>query len=249
MIHREPTAVLTCDNVTKEYSKLSQTQALQGVSLRVRAGEYLMLFGPSGCGKSTLLNIMYGLESPSSGTVHFRGIDLYAAKPEMRADKHLRKTGYVFQQFSFFRSLTVLQNIYFPRLILGQGTRHQHEKKALELLDTVGLPREVASHYPQELSGGQQQRIALARALINNPRILFFDEPTGSLDKKSGDEVMRFVADLNHRLHRTIIMVTHNPDYLHYAHRVLFMEDGQIINEQVNRPLRHRRHHRHAETA
>jgi putative ABC transport system ATP-binding protein len=141
----------------------------------------------------------------------------------------------MFQQFSFLRSLNVLENIFFPRMLVG-APYHSRKIRALNLLEKVEMT-EFAKRYPQELSGGQQQRVALCRALANNPWVLFFDEPTGSLDKESGKMLMELIADLNRHSHRTIIMVTHNPDYLHYAHRIIHMEDGKKIGETINRPL------------
>lgn len=234
-MHREHSIVIKCENITKEFSKWSKSQALNGVSLEVRSGEYIILFGPSGCGKSTLLNILYGLEKPTSGEVFFRGKNLANYSSNELADLHQSKVGFMFQQFSFLRSLNVTENIYFPRMLAGAGV-HSRKTRALNLLERVEMA-EFAKRYPQELSGGQQQRIALCRALANNPWVLFFDEPTGALDKKSSKMLMELIADLNCHSHRTIIMVTHNPEYLDYAHRVIYMEDGKILSEKVNRPL------------
>ena len=234
-MHREHTIVIKCENITKEFSKWSKSQALNEVSLEVRSGEYVILFGPSGCGKSTLLNILYGLEKPTQGEVYFRGKNLADYSSNQLANLHQSKVGFMFQQFSFLRSLNVLENIYFPRMLVGAPI-HSRKIRALNLLQRVEMA-EYAKRYPQELSGGQQQRVALCRALANNPWVLFFDEPTGSLDKKSSKMLMDLIADLNRHSHRTIIMVTHNPEYLDYAHRVIFMEDGKKISEKINRPL------------
>lgn len=235
-MHREHTTVLKCENITKEFSKWSKSQALNGISLDVKSGEYVILFGPSGCGKSTLLNILYGLEKPTQGEVFFRGKNLVQYNSNELADLHQNKVGFMFQQFSFLRSLNVLENIYFPRMLVG-ASAHSRKTRALNLLEKVEMS-EFAKRYPQELSGGQQQRIALCRALANNPWVLFFDEPTGSLDKKSSKTLMDIISHLNNHSHRTIVMVTHNPEYLHYAHRIIFMEDGKKIREEINRPLK-----------
>lgn len=234
-MHREHTIVIKCENISKEFSKWSKSQALNDVSLEIKSGEYVMLFGPSGCGKSTLLNTLYGLEKPTRGNVYFRSKDLSTFTSDELAELHQKKVGFMFQQFSFLRSLTVTENIFFPRMLAG-ASAHSRKIRAMNLLERVEM-QEYAKRYPQELSGGQQQRVALCRALANNPWVLFFDEPTGALDKKSGQMLMEIIADLNRHSHRTIVMVTHNPEYLHYAHRIIYMEDGKVVGEKINRPL------------
>lgn len=227
--------VLEARDVVKQYTTVSESKALKGVSLRVRSGEFVMLFGPSGCGKSTLLNTLYGLEIPTSGDVLLRGKNLFKMSERELDNVHQHKIGYVFQQFSFLRNLSVLDNVCLPKMFVGESFKVRR-KRALELLAMLSLDQ-YAKRYPQELSGGQQQRIALARGLMNNPWIMFFDEPTGNLDKKTGDHVMNMIRDLNRHSHKTVVMVSHNPDYLDYAHRVVFMQDGEIKDEKINHKL------------
>lgn len=235
MKDREHGIVLEARDVMKQYTSVSESQALKKVSLKIRSGEFVMLFGPSGCGKSTLLNILYGLETPTSGEVFLRGKNVFKMSEKELDIVHQHKIGYVFQQFSFLRNLSVLDNICLPKMFIGEpfGARR---KRALELLKMLNLDQ-YAKRYPQELSGGQQQRISFARGLMNNPWIMFFDEPTGNLDKKTGDRVMDMIKDLNRHSHKTVVMVSHNPDYLDYAHRVVYMQDGEVKGEKVNHKL------------
>jgi len=228
--HRNHQIVFELRQITKQYSKVSGIQAVKNISLQIRAGEFLILFGPSGCGKSTLLNILYGLESPTSGEVFLRGKNLFNMDDKELDKIHRQKIGYVFQQFSFLRTLTVIDNVCLPQMF-GDKKISQRKKRAYDLLKLFSL-EEYANRYPQELSGGQQQRISLARAMMNNPRILFLDEPTGNLDQKTGDKVMNVLKDINRHSHKTIVMVTHNRKYVDYAHRAIFMQDGEIASEK-----------------
>jgi len=232
---RKHEIVLEAKELVKQYTSVSESQALKNVSVQVRAGEFVMLFGPSGCGKSTLLNILYGLEPPTSGTVTLRGKNIFKMTDKELDIVHQHKIGYVFQQFSFLRNLNVIDNVCMPRMFIGSSFSSRR-KRAIEILKTLHLD-EYATRYPQELSGGQQQRIALARGIINNPWILFFDEPTGNLDKKTGDRVMNMIKEMNRQSHKTVVMVTHNPKYLDYAHRVVHMEDGKVTHETTNHKL------------
>lgn len=235
MSEREHSIVLEARDVTKQYTSVAESRALKKINLQIRSGEFLMLFGPSGCGKSTLLNILYGLEIPTTGEVFLRGKNLFKMPEEELDIVHQQKIGYVFQQFSFLRNLSVIDNICLPKMFIGESFKNRR-RRAMELLKTLNLDQ-YARRYPQELSGGQQQRIALARSQMNNPWIMFFDEPTGNLDKKTGDHVMNMIKDMNRHSHRTIVMVTHNPKYISYAHRVIYMQDGEIKREKTNHKL------------
>jgi len=237
MTVRKHTKVIECQALRKSYFVDSrEIPVLRGVDFEVRSGEYVILFGPSGCGKSTLLHIIAGLEPITAGKVYLRSKDISTFSPKELARLHRTKIGLVFQQFSFFKTLNVLENVCLPRFFTPVPPRLRIER-ARYLLKIFGIDY-LAEKYPQELSGGEQQRLALARSLVNNPWILLIDEPTGNLDKKSGNEIMSIIYQLNHISHRTILLVTHNQDYLHFAHRVLYMEDGRIIKEQRNHPLR-----------
>lgn len=185
-----------------------------------------MLFGASGCGKSTLLNCLIGLEVPTSGKVILRGSDLSKLNQKELAEIRNKKIGMIFQQFNVIKSFDVLHNIAFPQL-LGGVSRSRRLTRALKLLQMFDLQK-IAKRIPSEISGGQQQRVAIARALINNPWILIADEPTGSLDSKSANDVMDLLDKLNKKSKRTLIVVTHNPDYLKYADTIYHMVDGKI---------------------
>ncbi len=204
-------------------------QVLKGLNLTINAGDFVIIFGPSGCGKSTLLNIVLGLEPPSEGTITFLGEDLYADKTEdQQADFRKKHIGMVFQQANWIKSLKVLENVAFPLLLMGQD-KLESIQKAIKMLDQLQM-LQWASYFPTELSGGQQQRISLARALINNPEIVFADEPTGNLDYKSGQDIMKLLFNMNKQQGKTVVMVTHDLEYLRYADTAVQMLDGEIID-------------------
>ena len=210
-----------------------EIEILKDVNLNITAGEYVILFGPSGCGKSTLLNVVSGLECPTKGNVLVRGESLYKKKQKEITEYRRSKIGIVFQQFNLLKALTIQENVALPMAAGGEKYSRRMERAA-HLLDLVGLKKYLKQH-PAELSGGQQQRVAIARALSTNPWILICDEPTGNLDSKSADEVMEIISTLNSKSKRTVILVTHNPDYLQYPHRVIYLRDGMIVKEQKNR--------------
>lgn len=223
-------AVIQLEHIKKEFLLGKNiVGALNDISLEIHAGEYVILYGPSGCGKSTLLNTIAGLEIPSSGKVKIRGEDLSQLSTNDLARHRREKIGMVFQQFNLLRSMTIVNNVALPELFRG-ASRSSRVTRAKNLLKELGLEK-YYKHKPSELSGGQQQRVAIARALSNNPWILLADEPTGNVDSKTAEEIMEIFHDLNRKSKRTILLVTHNPDYLHYADRVLYMRDGSIIKE------------------
>ncbi len=205
-----------------------QVQILKNVNFRAMTNDYLIIFGPSGCGKSTLLHTVLGLEPPSEGQVMFLGQDLYANTTEDdRAVMRKQHVGMIYQQPNWIKSLTVIENIAFPLTLLGMA----HETafpKAMEQLDGVEMGN-WANYRPNDLSSGQQQRIALARALVNNPQVIIADEPTGNLDFESGKMVMKLLQKLNEEQHKTIIMVTHDLEYLQYSKSAVRMLDGQVV--------------------
>jgi len=224
--HRRP--VIALENVSRTFSKgESATNALRDVNLEIFAGEYIIIYGPSGCGKSTLLNIIAGLERPTEGTVKIRGEDLGQKNSDQLALHRRSKIGMVFQQFNVLRTMNVLDNVALPQLFAGVNKRVR-QRRAKRLLEIFGLSKHMYK-LPSELSGGQQQKVAIARALATNPWIILADEPTGNLDSKSADEIMNMIKSLNRKSKRTVVLVTHNPDYVYHPHRVINMKDGQII--------------------
>lgn len=234
---RKRTSVIQCVELVKNFSVAGHRtiEVLKKINLTIYGGEYVILYGPSGSGKSTLLHLIAGLEWPSAGHILIRGKDIGHFSRQELAQLHRTKIGLVFQQFNLIPTLTVLENVCLPQVLLRVPIKIRRER-AMEVLKTLSLDK-LVDHFPAELSGGEQQRVAIARALINNPWILLVDEPTGNLDSLSAEEVMRLIRDLNAKSHRTILLVTHNPDYVYFAHRVLYLRDGVITREVVNRPL------------
>lgn len=225
------TALISIDEVFKSFIVGAQeVPILKGVSFQVFPGDFLIIFGPSGCGKSTLLHIMLGLESPSRGAVRFLDKNLYATTTEDdRSEFRKKHVGMVYQQPNWIKSLTVLENTLFPLLLMGKD-RSQGLEKAKAILKTVDM-LDWADYIPTELSSGQQQRIALARALAINPEVIVADEPTGNLDYESGQKLMQILSDLNQQQSKTIIMVTHDLEYLRFAKTAVRMFNGEIIGQ------------------
>jgi len=201
------------------------THALKGINMRVEPGEFVAIMGRSGSGKSTLLHILGLLDRPSNGEIYIKGLDIVKLSEKQRARFRLEELGYVFQEYSLIGEMTILENVYLPALCLAKA--RDYRKQAVEILTTVGL-KERLTHYPNEVSGGEQQRAAIARALINNPKILFADEPTASLDAASAKVVLELFKRLNRDLKQTIVMVTHEPEDEKYVDRVIWLKDGLI---------------------
>ena len=212
----------------------NQVNALLDASLEIESQEYVIIFGPSGCGKSTLLNVIAGLEKPTHGEIHIDNEDLNEMDADKLAKFHCTKIGMIFQAYNLLSSLSVRDNVILPQMFLGVNNRKNRRAKADKLLEKIGILGQ-ADKIPGELSGGQQQRIGIARALINDQPIILADEPIGNLDSKSAQNVMDILKELNEKDKKTIIMVTHNPEYLDYAHRVFYMKDGKIEHEVVNK--------------
>ncbi len=217
-------------NITKSYL-MGDTlvQALDGVTLSIKAGEFAAIIGPSGSGKSTLMNIIGCLDRPTEGSYQLEGEEVAQMSDDSLAMTRNRKIGFVFQNFNLLPRMTSLQNVALPLTYAGVG-KGERLKRASENLTLVGLG-ERQGHRPNELSGGQRQRVAIARALINNPPILIADEPTGNLDTRSSNEIMEIFCRL-HETGRTVIMVTHEPDIAAYAHRVIQVRDGKVIKDE-----------------
>lgn len=223
-------SILKVENISKSFRVGGvDIPVLKNISFEIKSGEFVIIFGPSGCGKSTLLHALLGLEGPNSGLITFLGEDLYGLTTEDdRSQFRKIHIGMVYQQPNWIKALNVIDNLVFPQLLLGK-TREQGLIKATELLETVGM-LEWAHYIPSELSGGQQQRIALVRALVTDPEIIIADEPTGNLDFISGQKLMKLLQDMNTKQNKTIIMVTHDLEYLNYAKIAISIFDGEIVD-------------------
>ena len=211
-----------------------QTKALNEVTLHVEQGEFVAIMGPSGCGKSTLLNILGTLDSPTSGSYFFEGKQVDKMNENQLTALRKNNLGFIFQSFNLIDELTVYENVELPLVYMGIKTA-QRKEKVNKVLEKVNLLHR-ANHYPQQLSGGQQQRVAIARAVVTDCKLLLADEPTGNLDSVNGVEVMELLSELN-RQGTTIIIVTHSQRDATYAHRIIRLFDGQIVSENINRPL------------
>ena len=219
---------------TKEVRKVYQmgkveVEALRGINLEVRTGEYLSIMGPSGSGKTTLFNMIGALDKPTSGRVYINDVDVAQLDAYELAWLRCRMIGYVFQTFNIIPVMTALENVTLPMIFAGLGSDEARDK-GMALLEKVGL-HERWSHKPFELSGGQQQRVAIARALANDPDIILADEPTGNLDSKTGEEIMGVLHEI-HGQGNTIILVTHESHIAEHAHRVVRLRDGRIESDE-----------------
>jgi len=204
------------------------THALKGIDLEVEAGEFVAVMGRSGSGKSTLLHILGLLDVPTSGSILVDRKNVLKLNEGEKARFRLEKLGYVFQEYSLLPEMTILENIYIPAVCLGKGNGYR--RRASELLEIVGLGERL-KHYPNEVSGGEQQRASIARALINQPKILFADEPTASLDIASARVVLELFKKLNKEMGQTIVMVTHEPEDEKHVNRVIWLKDGLVDEE------------------
>lgn len=217
-------------NVHKEYRRGSERiDVLQDINLEIPQGDFLALMGPSGSGKTTLLNLIGGLDRPSSGTVEVAGEPISRLSDGQLARWRSRHIGFVFQFYNLLPVLTAEKNVELPLLLtsLSGAERRQHVATALAV---VGLA-DRARHYPRQLSGGQEQRVGIARAIVTDPTLLLCDEPTGDLDRKSGDEILDLLQALNREHGKTIIMVTHDPHAAARARRTLYLDKGSLVTE------------------
>ena len=224
-------ALVAVQNVEKVFRRGSEEiHVLHGLDLEVAPGEFLALMGPSGSGKSTLLNLIGGLDRPTSGTLRVAGECIDALSDRRLADWRARHVGLVFQFYNLLPVLTAARNIELPLLLtpLSKARRMRHVQIALSV---VGLSHR-ARHYPRQLSGGEQQRVGIARAIVTDPTLLLCDEPTGDLDRKSGDEILNLLQSLNRDHGKTIIMVTHDPHASRRASRIVYLDKGQLSAEK-----------------
>ena len=202
-----------------------EVPALRGVSIEIEDGEYVSIMGPSGSGKSTLMHILGCLDTPTSGKYFLEGQDISELNEDELAEIRKRKIGFVFQNFNLLPRITNLENVELPMTYAGVPSK-ERKRRALTLLERVGLGHR-AYHRPTEISGGEAQRVAIARALANDPRIILADEPTGNLDTKTGDEIMKLFDEL-HAEGRTVIVVTHDPEVSSRTKRIIKIRDGRI---------------------
>ncbi len=222
--------VITANQVYKTYHDRVEVPALRGADLKVRRGEMVAIMGPSGCGKTTLLNCLSGLDSIDSGEIIVEGTNIQTLSDKERTKYRAHKMGFVFQFYNLLPVLNAAENVELPLLVAGVNPS-QARKRALEMLGLVELGHRSQSS-PAELSGGQRQRVTIARALVNNPAIIWGDEPTGDLDSETADEIMDLFQRLNRENGQTFVLVTHSDDVSRRTHRIVRMRDGHIVSEE-----------------
>jgi putative ABC transport system ATP-binding protein len=223
--------MIKISNLEKYYrTEEVETIALNKLSLEVKEGEFVAVMGPSGCGKSTLLNILGLLDDPDGGSFVFNGTEVSKFNERKRAQLRKHNIGFVFQSFNLIDELTVFENVELPLIYTGVKSA-ERKRRVEEALSKMQIMHR-RNHFPQQLSGGQQQRVAVARAVVNNPKLILADEPTGNLDSSNGNEVMQLLSDLN-EAGTTIIMVTHSEHDARYSHRIIRMLDGQTVTQNI----------------
>ena len=218
-------------NITKSFGPL---QVLKGIDLHINAGEVVSIVGPSGAGKTTLLQIMGTLDKPDQGTINIDGVDVGSLSKKKLSNFRNKHIGFVFQFHQLLPEFTALENVMIPAFIAGKGY-NEAKKSAIELLAFMGLA-DRENHKPAELSGGEKQRVAVARALINQPAVIFADEPSGSLDTKNKRELHQLFFDLRDRFGQTFVIVTHDEDLARLTDRTIHMKDGVILDDNTNEP-------------
>ncbi len=222
-------AMIQATELNREYRRGREiVHALKNVELNIKEGEFFVVVGPSGCGKTTLLNVLSGLDRPTSGRVIIDGMDISDEKLDEKVLPSIRrrKIGFVFQSFNLLRNLTGQENVE-AALWPTDTPAKEISQRAMEVIRYVDLV-ERKDHLPNQLSGGEQQRFAIARALVNNPKIVFADEPTGNLDTKTGEQIMKLLRDLNTKERITFVVVTHDSELIKFADRIGYMKDGRI---------------------
>jgi ABC-type lipoprotein export system ATPase subunit len=233
---RDAEPIIQASGVVKTYDTGKvKVEALRGISLTIERGEMVAIMGPSGCGKTTLLNCLSGLDDIDSGRVSVDGTDLSTMSDNEKTEYRARHMGFVFQFYNLLPVLSSVENVELPLLVSGVPAR-EARSRALEALDRVHL-RDWAEHKPAELSGGQRQRVTIARSLVNDPAIVWGDEPTGDLDSTNANDIMDLLCDLNERHHQTFVLVTHALEVAERTGRIIRMQDGQVISDNriINR--------------
>ncbi|MGK2965915.1 MAG: ABC transporter ATP-binding protein [Tepidiformaceae bacterium] len=224
--------VIDAQDVVKTYDTGTiRVEALKSVSLQVVAGEMVAIMGPSGCGKTTLLNCLSGLDVFDSGSVAIAGTDITRMSDNTKTEFRAKQMGFVFQTYNLLPVLTAAENVELPLIVSGTRPKAAREM-ALEALDRVNL-REYQASRPSQLSGGQRQRVTIARALVNNPAIVWADEPTGALDSRTATDIMDLIVELNSKAGHTCVIVTHDPKVAARCHRTIHMRDGVIEREDT----------------
>ena len=225
-------ALIRIHNLNKSYTRGGQIiPVLEGVDLEVRAGEFIALMGPSGSGKSTLLNLIAGIDKPTSGNIEIGGVNIASLSEGELADWRAANVGFIFQFYNLMPVLTAFENVELPLLLtkLSRAQRKEHVEAALNMVKLT----DRMDHYPNELSGGQQQRVAIARALVTDPTLIVADEPTGDLDRVTAGEVLDLMEELHSALGKTIIMVTHDPKAAARAKRLIHLEKGELVPDDI----------------
>ncbi len=226
--------ILRCENITKEYGEgNTRIKALDDVSFSVEKGEFVSIIGPSGSGKSTLLHILGGVDKPTSGKVFIESTDIHSLNEDKLAIFRRRQIGLIYQFYNLMPVLNVDENIVLPHLLDG---RKMDRERLDSIVDYLGLT-ERRNNLPSQLSGGQQQRVAIGRAMFNRPAIVLADEPTGNLDRKTGEEIMALLKDSNRKHKQTLILITHDESIALQADRIIYIEDGKIARDERIRIL------------
>jgi lipoprotein-releasing system ATP-binding protein len=225
--------ILKAENIYKSFKTVKKVslEILKGISLEIEAEKITVIVGASGAGKSTLLHLLGALDRPDSGEVIYKNNDIFKLSDERLAKFRNKNIGFIFQFHHLLPEFTALENVAIPQMINGTSLKDASEKSK-ELLETVGLS-ERAEHKPAELSGGEQQRVAVARALANNPQIIFADEPTGNLDSANSDAIHKLIVELKEKYNKTFVIVTHNQNLVELADKVFEIKDGKLISKNI----------------
>ena len=222
--------ILKIEHLTKTYGREGTSlTALDDINLTVEKGEFVVIIGSSGSGKSTLLHCLGGVDKPDSGRIFIDGREIYMLNDEQQSDMRRTSIGIIYQFYNLIPTLNVKENIILPTKLAGRKVDSEYLNELLSLLSL----RDRIKHLPNELSGGQQQRVAIARALINHPAVILADEPTGNLDSKNSREILSLLKEANHKYSQTIVMVTHDQSIAQYADRMITIEDGHIVADEV----------------
>ena len=233
MTSEDRAAIIDVHNITKTYDTGSvSVQALRGVSVQVAKGEMVAVMGPSGCGKTTLLNCLSGIDDVSGGQIVIEGTDINEMSDDVKTIYRAQRMGFIFQFYNLLPVLSALENVELPLLVSGASPKDSREQ-AMTSLERVGLT-DWATHKPAELSGGQRQRVTIARALVNDPAIVWADEPTGDLDSKTASDIMDLMQELNREQSQTFVIVTHDSSVAQRCDRTIHMNDGLIEREEVH---------------